>query len=94
MKTAMITLLIVLLSSTGAYAQNNTKVVNLHVDGMYTDTCPVLLKTAVARIRGVKNVEASLEGNSATIEFDDSITSVETIQHVIKDQAGFITELK
>lgn len=94
MKTAIFTLFIVLLSSTGVYAQGDTSVVNLHVDGMYTDTCPTLLKSAVRKIEGVKHVEASLEGKSATIEFDGSMTSLETIQDVIKDQAGFSTALK
>ena len=94
MKTMIITYVFVLLTSTGAFAQSNNRVVELQVDGMYMDTCPVLLKSAVRKIRGVKNVEASLEDKSATIEFDSEMTSVEMIQDVIRDQAGFTTALK
>ena len=80
-------------SNNSAFASTN-RVVKLNVDGMYTETCPVLLKSAVRKIKGVKNIEASLENKNAVIEFDDTITSLKNIQEVIEQQVGFSTELR
>lgn len=75
-----------------AHAGDNN-VVQLQIDGMVSATCPVLLKSAVQKIAGVKRVDASLENNTATIEFDANLTSLRNIRDVIEQQAGFGTHL-
>lgn len=70
------------------------KLVTLQVNGMTTPTCPVLLKSAVSKIKGVKRVEASIEHHSATIEYDDNLTDLVQIQDTIEFQAGFTTDIK
>lgn len=80
-------------ASLNSYASTD-KLVNLSVEGMFSNTCPILLKSAVSKIKGVKTVEASLENKSAKIEFDENITSLKNIQETIKTQVGFSTELK
>lgn len=68
--------------------------VNLQVDGMYSPSCPRILQSAVRKIDGVHRVEASLETHSATVAFDADKTTVEQIQRIIRDQAGFDTSLQ
>lgn len=77
-----------------ANAEGTTRVVNLSVSGMMTRTCPTLLKSAVRKIDGVKHVDASLETRSATIEYDETRTSLDEIQKTIKSKVGFSTRLQ
>jgi len=58
------------------FANNNLRVVTLQVEGMISPACPVLLKSAVVDIDGVKNIQPSLETRSATIEFDEEQASL------------------
>lgn len=67
--------------------------VTLQVDGMTSPTCPVLLKSAVSKIKGVKRVDASLASHSATIEYDEHQTNLDQIRDAIEFQAGFGTEM-
>lgn len=95
LKTAIITgIFALLITMPTAYAGSATKVVRLNVTGMTSPTCPVLLKSAVRKINGVKNVAASLENNSATIEYDEKVTTLEKIQDTIAQQVGFGTDIK
>lgn len=87
-------IVLLLASVSGVQAQGNTRIVNLLVNGMTSPTCPVLLKSAVKNIQGVKSVQASLENHSATIEFDEEQTSLEKIQDTIEASVGFSTKLK
>lgn len=91
--TAFVLFFIGMSTSMSTYASTD-KVVTLSVDGMTTDACPVLLKSAVQNIKGVKKVEASLEHKSATVEFDEKLTSLDNIQNIIETQVGFSTRLK
>lgn len=68
--------------------------VTLQINGMTSPTCPVLLKSAVSKIQGVKRVDASLESHSATIEYDEHQTNLAQIRDAIEFQAGFGTEIK
>lgn len=70
-------------------APARTMVVELAIGGMVSRNCPVLVRTAVGRVRGVSRVDASLERRNAVVTFDASQTSAEAIRRVIQDQAGF-----
>lgn len=66
----------------------------LRIVGMSTPACPALVKSAVRRIAGIRQVDASLEQRSATVEFDPARTSVEEIRRVIKQDVGFDSEVR
>ena len=66
----------------------------LRIDGMSTPACPALVKSAVRRLTGIQNVDASLEHRSATVEFDPGKTSVEEIRRVIKRDVGLESEVR
>ena len=83
-----------LCSSFSAMAQQPERTVDLQVEGMISASCPVLLKSAVGKIKGVKKVEASLKDKTAKIEYDESQTSLKEIQDTIKAKVGFNTKIK
>jgi copper chaperone CopZ len=66
----------------------------LRIDSMSTPACPALVKSAVRRLAGIRQVDASLEQRTATVEFDPGKTSVEEIRRVIKQNAGFDSEVR
>jgi len=65
----------------------------LNVDGMVSESCPVLLTAALKRVDGVHHVEASYASHSATVEFDPQRISLDDIRRTIKRQAGFDTAI-
>lgn len=54
--------------------------VKLSVPGMTCASCPYIVKDAVSMVDGVKTVEATMTDRSATVTFDDAVTSVKKIQ--------------
>lgn len=95
MKRSFFTVLTgIVLSMLMTTAFADSRIVSLSVKGMTSPTCPVLLKSAVGKMKGVKKVEASLENHSATIEFDEKVTSLENIQDTIESRVGFSTHVK
>ncbi|MFW6052130.1 MAG: heavy-metal-associated domain-containing protein [Myxococcota bacterium] len=71
-----------------------TRVVRFKISGMVTDNCPVLVKEAVRRIDGVKNVRASLETKRVDVTYVQGRTSPEAIRKVIEDKTGFDAEVE
>lgn len=63
------------------------------ITGMVTPNCPVLVKTAVGQIKGIKSVEADLESKSARVEYDEAVTNPQKMIEVIKDKTGFSATL-
>lgn len=59
--------------------------IKLSVPGMYCESCPYIIKTAISAIKGVKLVEATLEDLSATVTFDDTVASIEAITQATRD---------
>ena len=56
------------------------KTVKLSVPGMTCASCPYMVKQAISAVDGIKAVEATMEDRSATVTFEDTLTSVEAIQ--------------
>ncbi len=54
--------------------------VKLSVPGMTCASCPYMVKQAISAVDGIKAVEATMEDRSATVTFEDTLTSVEAIQ--------------
>ncbi|WP_373230660.1 heavy-metal-associated domain-containing protein [Cohnella sp.] len=65
----------------------NMEKASFKVTGMYCASCPFVVKTAIQRVDGVKNV--NIEGKSVTgtaeVEFDKSKTNIKTIKQSVLD---------
>jgi len=58
----------------------------LNVAGMSCGHCKMAVTNAVSALDGVKDVEVSLENNTATVEFEESKLLLETIRQAIQAQ--------
>lgn len=70
-----------------------TKTVTLSVPGMTCASCPITVKTALTRVKGVGKVEASLENKEAIVTFDEAKTKVEALLDATKN-AGYPSTVK
>ena len=61
------------------------KTVKLSVPGMTCASCPYMVKQAVSMIDGVKSVSATMKDRSATVTFDDAVTTLDEIQRATAD---------
>lgn len=68
------------------------KTVVLSVPGMTCALCPITVKKAIAKVPGVRSVEASYESKQAVVTFDDATTSVEALTKATAD-AGYPSSL-
>lgn len=78
-------------TSPALYAEGELQSLSLNVKGMQTASCPVLLKTSLNKVAGVKRVDASLAKHHAQIAYDADVISAQEIQAIIKDKTGFTT---
>lgn len=65
--------------------------VTLHVSGMSCNHCSERIHKALSSIDGVTHVDVSLEENSAKIEFDPSLVSIEMLEDAVLT-AGYSIE--
>ncbi|WP_350559425.1 cation transporter [Psychrobacter sp. CAL346-MNA-CIBAN-0220] len=65
---------------------NQTRIIK--IDGMTCAGCVASVHAATAEIEGLDTISVELADNLATVTFDDSMTSAETIASAI-DDAGF-----
>ncbi len=59
--------------------------VKLSVPGMYCASCPYMVKKAVSNVNGVSDVSTRLEDRSATVTFDDALTSIDALRRATAD---------
>ena len=59
--------------------------VKLSVPGMSCASCPYMVEQAISSVNGIKTVEATMEDRSATVVFDDAVTSIAAIQKATAD---------
>lgn len=60
-----------------AFAAEQT--VTLSVPGMSCASCPFIVEAAISGVSGVLAVETSLETRTATVTYDDAVTTVAAI---------------
>ncbi len=72
-----------LLVSHGSMAAEQT--VKLSVPGMSCVSCPYIVKSAISAVSGVSSVTATMADLSATVTFDDEITTLVKIQQATAD---------
>jgi copper ion binding protein len=89
-----IPLLILLISvgSTVAAETPSTRTAHLVVNGMVTPNCPVLVKTALGRLEGVRSVEASQESKRVSVVYQAETITAQRIVEVLEDQVGLSAE--
>jgi mercuric ion binding protein len=68
-----------------------TKTVRLSVPGMTCAACPITVKKALSRVKGVEKVEVSFEKREAVVTFDDAKTDVNALRKATAD-AGYPSE--
>ena len=64
------------------------KTVTLDVPGMTCAACPITVKTALAKVKGVEKAEVSFEKKEAVVTFDDAKTTVKALMEATKN-AGY-----
>ena len=69
-------------------ASESYETVTFDVEKMTCATCPIAVRKAMQRVDGVKEVEVSLENNSAVVTFDPSATTAAEIGKASTD-VGF-----
>jgi mercuric ion binding protein len=91
MKTLLSVAVALLLLTTPAWAAPKT--VTLAVPGMTCETCPITVKMALNKVKGVTKVNVDFEKREAVVTFDDATTTVEALTKATKD-AGYPSTVK
>ena len=65
-----------LMLSASSFAIAGEKVISLEVDNMTCMSCPYQVQSALKRVEGVIDAEASLDTGQAVVTFDDSVTNI------------------
>ncbi len=87
--TAVFSMVLMVSSHTFAGEQTAT----LSVPGMNCASCPYIIKSAISEVDGVKHVTATFEGRTATVIFDDTVTTLEAIQQATAN-VGFQSSVR
>ncbi|WP_373088371.1 mercury resistance system periplasmic binding protein MerP [Sneathiella sp.] len=80
MKRLIPSLVFAMLASASSMAVAAEQTIKLSVPGMTCVSCPYMVKQAISAVDGIKAVEATMEDRSATVIFEDTVTSIEAIQ--------------
>ena len=64
------------------------KEINLKIEGMHCAGCSTRLEKVLNSLEGVENAQVRLEQKKATLKYDETKTSIESIKEAIED-AGF-----
>jgi len=62
-----------------AAAQAAERTVKLAVDKMYCDACPLTVRQAIQKVKGVKSAKVDYKTKTAVVVFDDATATVEAI---------------
>jgi len=75
--TLVSTIYVLVLVSSPALSEEQT--IKLSVPAMSCASCPYIVEGAVSQLDGVSSVEATMDDRSATVVFDDAVTSTDAI---------------
>lgn len=84
---------IILTAAFSAPAWAAVQTVTLSVPGMTCASCPITVKQALNKVKGVSKTQVSFATRQAVVTFDDTQTSVQTLTKATTD-AGYPSELK
>jgi len=88
MKTLFTATMMVFAAAFATNASAAERTIKLSVPGMTCASCPYIVKTAIARLDGVRAVKAAMADRSATVTFEDTLTSVAAIRQATAN-AGY-----
>ena len=91
MKTLLSVAVTLVLLTSPAWAAPKT--VTLAVPGMTCETCPITVKMALNKVKGVTKVNVDFDKKEAVVTFDDAKTTVAALTKATKD-AGYPATLK
>tara|TARA_R110002153_G_scaffold200366_2_gene353724 strand:- start:2505 stop:2804 length:300 start_codon:yes stop_codon:yes gene_type:complete len=74
-----------MLTTASSMATAAEQTIKLSVPDMTCISCPYMVKQAISAVDGIKAVEATMEDRSATVTFEDTLTSIEAIQQATAD---------
>ena len=77
MKRVLLGIAMLWLPSSAAIAEERT--VTLAIDKMTCVLCPVTVKKAIERVEGVEQVSVDYRAKRATVRYDDTVTTVESV---------------
>ncbi|MGB7287159.1 MAG: mercury resistance system periplasmic binding protein MerP [Salaquimonas sp.] len=80
MNKLILSLMFAMLASASSMAVAAEQTIKLSVPDMTCVSCPYMVKQAISAVDGIKAVEATMEDRSATVTFEDTLTSIEAIQ--------------
>ena len=80
MKKLIPTIVFAMLATASSVAIAAEQTIKLSVPDMTCVSCPYMVKQAISAVDGIKAVEATMEDRSATVTFEDTVTSIEAIQ--------------
>jgi mercuric ion binding protein len=67
--------------------------VTLTVQNMTCAVCPITVKKALERVAGVQQVSVDYAGKTATVQFDDTMTTADKLAEATK-AAGYPSSIK
>lgn len=80
MKKLIPAIVFAMLATASSVAIAAEQTIKLSVPDMTCVSCPYMVKQAISAVDGIKAVEATMEDRSATVTFEDTVTSIEAIQ--------------
>jgi mercuric ion binding protein len=90
-KLTVLLLLMTAILSTPAWAAMQT--ITLSVSDMTCAACPITVKKALMRVKGVQQTEVSYKKREAVVTFDNATTNVEALLKATRN-AGYPSTLK
>lgn len=84
---------VALITAFAAPAWAATQTVTLAVPGMTCAACPLTVKQALNKVKGVSKAEVSYEKLQAIVSFDDTKTNVQALTKATAD-AGYPSTVK
>ena len=70
-----------------------TQTVTLSVPGMTCTACPITVKKALSKVKGVSKTDVTYEKREAFVTFDDSKTNIQKLTKATED-AGYPSSVK
>ena len=80
MKRYILPSLMMLSLAIPSLAAAGEQTIKLSVPTMSCASCPYMVKKAVSAVKGVKEVSATVKDRSATVTYDNDVTTIEEIQ--------------
>lgn len=93
LKSIILTISFVTALSTAIFAYAAIQQVTLEVAGMTCSSCPVTVKKALSKVKGVEHVTTNFKLKQAVVSFDDTQTTLQKLTDATGN-AGYPSTIK